>query len=144
VAASVYRSEQDRQCTHAVILRRVHEITVAEESNQNYIFMCVCVSACVCLCVFVGACGWVGECWCTTACVCLLTYPVSNAQAPYCLRPLASPNFSTLPHNGTIFGKIFTEYKMRVLYFATTFIRNKSNSKKESARYCHKYENVFM
>jgi hypothetical protein len=36
------------------------------------------------------------------------------------------------------------EHKMRVLVFSTIFVWNISHSKKNSARYCHKCENVFM
>jgi hypothetical protein len=36
------------------------------------------------------------------------------------------------------------EYKMCVLIFSATVIRNISHFKKSSARYCHKCANVFM
>ena len=68
--------QQDRQCTCNVILRRVHETTVAVESNKFYIFLCMCVRArvgetmrmhaCVRVCVYV----WVGEGARARACAC--------------------------------------------------------------------------
>jgi len=48
------------------------------------------------------------------------------------------PYFSTLSHNGTIFGKKVTEYKMCVRIFSTTFVRNITYSTRNSARYYHK------
>jgi membrane protein CcdC involved in cytochrome C biogenesis len=43
-----------------------------------------------------------------------------------------------------IFGKEVTEHKRCVLIFSTVFIWNISHSKKNSAIYCHKCENVFI
>jgi hypothetical protein len=47
-------------------------------------------------------------------------------------------------HKWHDFREKVTEYKMCVLISSTTFISNISHSKKISARYCHKFENVFM
>ena len=44
----------------------------------------------------------------------------------------------------TIFRKKDTDHRMYVLSFSTTFMLNISHSKKNSKRYCHKCENVFM
>ena len=101
---------QDRQCTYNVALRRVHITIVAVEKQYVlYISVCVCarkrartwVSACACARV----CGYTvtGTSVCLRACS--LTYPVCQQQAPYCLRPLASPYFSTLSHKQHGFQK---------------------------------------
>ena len=59
---------------------------------------------------------------------------------------LDPPHFSTLSHKRHDFREKVTEHKMCVLTFSTTFIRSTriSHCKKNSARYCHKHENVFM
>ena len=102
--------KQDRQCMcNIVTLKRIHETIVAVE-NQYYIFLCVCVSGC--------------ESTSTGVCMrtCRLTYPVYQAQAQYCLRPLwLHLIFRDYLTNGAIFVKV-TEHKMRVLIFSTTFI----------------------
>ena len=59
------------------------------------------------------------------------------------LPPLAPPYFSTLSHKQHNFRKKVAEHKMCVLIFST-FVINISHSKTNSARYCHKCENVFM
>jgi hypothetical protein len=46
--------------------------------------------------------------------------------------------------NGTIFGKNVIEHKICVLTLSTNFIWNISYFKKNSARFRHKCENVFM
>ena len=51
------------------------------------------------------------------------------------------PYFSTLFHNGNCFReKNLIERKIRVLILSTTFVPNISHSKKNSARYIHKYK----
>ena len=57
---------------------------------------------------------------------------------------LAPPHFSTLPDKRHNFQKIVTTHRMCVLIFSTTFLWNISHSKKNSAVYCYKCENVFM
>ena len=56
---------------------------------------------------------------------------------------LAIPYFSTLSHKRYDFRKK-VQHKMCVLIFSTNFVLNISRSEKNSARYCHKYENVLM
>ena len=50
---------------------------------------------------------------------------------------VAPPDFSTLSHKRHV-----TEHKISVFTFSTTFIENTFHSKKNSARYCHKLENI--
>jgi hypothetical protein len=57
---------------------------------------------------------------------------------------LALPSFSTLSHEGHDFRKNVAEYEICVLIFCTAFILNISHSEKNSEKYCHKCENVFM
>ena len=58
---------------------------------------------------------------------------------------LALPYFSALSHKRHDFRKKkVIEHKMCVLIFCTNYIWSISNSKKNWARYCHKYENVSM
>ena len=72
-------------------------------------------------------------------CVCSLRYPASNAHAPYLYCHLWDAGlyniFAHFPINGMILEKKVTEHKIRVLRFSTTFIRNISLSKENSARY---------
>ena len=56
----------------------------------------------------------------------------------------ALQNFSTLCHKRHDFRKKVTEHKMCVLIFCTAFVRNISHSKKDSARYYHKRNLVFL
>jgi len=56
----------------------------------------------------------------------------------------AVPCFSTLSPKRGDFRKTFTEHKMCVLIFSTTFVWNISHSKKNSARYYHKCTWVYM
>ena len=112
-------------------MRRVHETIVAVEKH---------ISACE----RVRRCAWVREGVGLCLHACNLTYPACNAHAPYChLRHLWPHHiFRQYLPNGTISGKKFTEHKMCVLIFYTTFIWITANSKNKSARYCHKCENV--
>jgi hypothetical protein len=95
---------------------------------------CVHMHACLRVC----GCGWKGAGLCLRACS--LSYPARNADVSYCLLPLVSPNFS---HQRLDFRKKVNEHKMCVLIFSTIFISNISHSKKHSARYCDKRENIF-
>jgi len=56
----------------------------------------------------------------------------------------AVPGFSTLSPNRRDFRKTFTENKMCVFIFSTTFVWIISHFKKNSARYYHKCISVFM
>jgi len=102
------RKTQERQCTYNVTLTCVRATSVAP--------------ACVCVCVCV--------------CICSRRYPACNAHAPYChLWP--SPQYNIFPHfpiNDKILEN-FTEHKMCVLIFSTTFISSISLSKNKWARY---------
>ena len=76
-----YNTKQDRQCTHNVTLRRVHENIFAVE-KQKVLHICVCVQACGCL----RACMWLPERVdvCMSICAYSLANPACNAYAPYC------------------------------------------------------------
>ena len=82
-----------------------------------------------------------------SACVSGLSYPACNAHAPNChLLPVWLYNI--FPHyliSGKIFGGVggIIVHKIRGLIFSTTFVRNISYSKKNSARYYHKCMRVF-
>ena len=95
------------------------------------VYVRVCVRACVCVCVcgggrFPGAKADA----CTCACVALLTQratPMRHIVTSF-VAPLAEPYFSILSHKRRDFRKKVIEYKMCVLIFSTTFIRNVSHS----------------
>jgi len=57
---------------------------------------------------------------------------------------LAVPCFPNYLIIGTTFEKKVMEHKMCDLIFYATFVSTNSNSKKNSARYCHKYTGVYM
>ena len=77
--------------------------------------MCVCVRAsaaegirvraCV---IFVCGCGCSGAGVCLSACC--LAYSACHAQAPYCERLLAPPNFSTYLIKTLVQGHILTSF----------------------------------
>ena len=92
-------TEQDRQRTYNVQLRRVRVTFVAVEKQ------------------------WVSHN--LSVCIYSLRYPACNAHAPYChLWPARLYNiFPLYLINSTIFEK-FIEHKMYVLIFSTTFVRN--------------------
>ena len=83
---------------------------------------------CVCVCVFVV----------------LIMQHAKRVRLMSSAASLAPPYFSTFCHKRHDFRKNVTEYKMCILIFATAFVWNISHSKENSARYCHKCENVFM
>ena len=74
-------------------------------------------------------------------CICSISYPATNAHAPYChLWPARFCNiFTNYLINGTIFEKKLPNTKY-FLMFSTTFVRNSYHSKKNSAGY---YKNVW-
>jgi hypothetical protein len=76
---------------------------------------------------------------------CSLPYPACNTP-PYChLRPVWLHHiFRRYLINGTILGEKVIEHKMCVLIFCAPSVWNISNYKKNSARYCHKCENIFI
>ena len=115
---------------------------------MSYIFLCMCVCVrartrvdeCACLCV----CG----CKCTRAGMCLrarsLTNPACNAP-PYCHhQPLWFHRILHYLIKGIIIEKKVIGHKMCVSIFSTTFTWNFPHYTNNSARYCHKRENVFM
>jgi hypothetical protein len=133
--------QQYRQCTYNVILRGVYETIVAEEKTLTYI--CVCARACM----HVRSCVCVGVSAQALACACaLLASLMQHATCSVChLAYLALPNLLRFLTKGTVlFRKIVIEYKMCILILCRTFIWNISHSKKNSARYCNKCENVFV
>jgi hypothetical protein len=71
-------TEQDRQCTYNVTMRRVCESLLQWKSNTYYIYVCVRVCARAWVPMRVGVCMRVRAC--TPA------NPACNAYAPYCTR----------------------------------------------------------
>jgi hypothetical protein len=70
-----------------------------------------------------------------------LIYPACESQAPYCSHLWSVRLHYILPHNlikCTIFGKILN-IKCVFLIFCTTFVWIISRSKKNSAKYYHKF-----
>ena len=118
--------------------RRFRESLLPWKSNKYYILVCVRALECV----------FSGEWACACACVhvALLIQHATRMRhiVTSFVAPQSPPHFSTLSHKWHDLRKKVTDHKMRVLIFSTTFIRNISNSKKNSARYCHKCENFFM
>jgi hypothetical protein len=88
------------------------------------------------------------ECVCVCVCVCVWPWLSSKQRACavlYChLWPVWLYDFLTLSHKWHDFRKKVTDHKMYVIIFSTTCVWNISHSKKNSARYCHKCENVFF
>jgi hypothetical protein len=71
-----------------------------------------------------------------SVCFCSLRYPACNADAPYChVTCVAVSYFSLLSHERHFFSKKVNEYKMCVLIFSTTYIKNISLFQKKCARY---------
>jgi hypothetical protein len=105
-----------------VTLTRVHETNVTVESSKYYMFL------------FPG--GKDGRR------VGLTTLPASCADCLEILdpQPLGTPRACP----GLYIFLCVTTYKMRILIFSTTFSSNTSHYEKNSARYCHKGEKVFM
>jgi hypothetical protein len=107
-------------------------------------YFCVCVWARargrVFLCVRVCWCGCTGEGVYFRGCS--PSYSARNTHAPCChLRFLWLHHMFYLI-NGTIFGKQLRGIKC-ILIFSTAFIWNISHFKKNSARYCYKYQNQY-
>ena len=112
------------------------------KSNKYYVFVCVCV----CSRRWLHAHARMCRCGCKNPGICLracsLTYPAWRAIAPYCLRPVWFYHiFRNYLIKGTICGK---KNQICIVILSTTLIWNISHSKKNSARYYHKCENVFI
>ena len=60
------------------------------------------------------------------------------------VAPLVPPYFSTLSHIRHDFRKKVTKHKIVFSFFSTIFVWNISHSKRNSARHCHTFENVFI
>jgi hypothetical protein len=114
-------TNQDRQYTCNVTLRRVRGSLLPWKSNICYIFVCACVH--VALHIQHAT---------------RMRHIVTSSMAPQ-----APPHFSTLSHERRDFREKVTERKMYILIFTTPFVRNISHYKRNLARYCHKCENAF-
>ena len=92
LSSSCVNTQQDRQYTYNVTLRRVHDTTVVTE-KQQVLFLRGCMRVCVRVPGSVGVCMRVREC--------SLTYPVCMAYGPTVssfVAPIAPPYFWTLSH----------------------------------------------
>jgi len=98
------QNQQDRQCGHYVILRRVRVTNVAMGNHKVLSNMCVISD---------------------------LSFPACKAHVSYFLVVCAAlPCFSTLPHRWYDFGvEGDTEHKMCVLIFSATFVWSISYSR---------------
>jgi hypothetical protein len=112
----------------------------SSRSYLNHLVLHICVSvraracsrvawACACACVHVALLIQHANC---------MLHVVTSAVAL-----LAPPYFQTLSHKRHGFRKRIIEHKMCVLIFCTMFVWDISHSEKNSARYCHKFEQVF-
>jgi hypothetical protein len=103
-------------------------------SKKYYIFECMCSRASVCL----GVC---------MPCVHLALLIQHKTRMRHIVTsfvaPLAQPYFWTLSHKRHDLKKVI-EHKMCVFIFPKTLVWNIYHSNKNSARYRHKRENVFM
>ena len=114
-----FNSQQDRQCTYNVTIRRVRATIVAAEKQKVLHILSVCLYL------------WVPS----VKCACVILSSVAWSALQY---------FSTLSLKRDDFRKKVIEHKMCVLIFSTTFVWNISHSKKKLARYDHKCISVFM
>jgi hypothetical protein len=122
------------------LLSLVHETIVAVE--KQYFSVCMCMEGC--------GCGWVHDwvlCGFTGAGVCLLacsfTY-LACAASPHSVLSGCTTFFGILSYAARLSEKKVAEHEMCVLTCAATFVCIISHSEKNSARYYHKCENVFM
>ena len=135
-------AKQDRQCTCNLTWGAFAKPLLPWKNHKYCLFFCVFVRSRGYLRVW-----WVpwrvGVSMCAHACS--LPYPAFNAYAPYCplWRFCLYHIFRHYLINVTIFGKKLLYIKC-VFWFSVELIWNISYSKKKSARYCHKCENVFM
>jgi hypothetical protein len=110
----------------------------ARKQHVLHIYACACVrtwvNACACVCMGVDAQAWA----CAFAFVALLIQHATRMRLLW-LHYI----FRHFLINGTNFGKKALNTKC-VLIFSIIFIWKISQSKKNSATYCHQCENVFM
>ena len=129
--------KQERQCTYNVTLRRVRVSLLPWKSNKNCTFVCARALACVRGCARVHGHASIQP-----------LYPACNAYAPCCdviCGPLWLHHIFRYYLIKLRFSKQeVIEHKMCILIFSTIFVQNISHFRKNSARYCHKCENVFM
>ena len=154
-------AKQNRQCTYQVILRRIREYLLLWKSNIYYIFFCACVY------------GWQlsWACACGCACVALLIQHITRMRHSVMSfeAPLDLPYFFTLSLKRRDFEKNalnvkFVLFSVQLSYKRVLILRRiqrdivinvKTSSCKvpviivfysnnNSARYCHKCENIFM
>jgi len=88
--------------------------------------VCVCgVHVCVCGVHVCGVCVWCGVCVCVCVCVALVLQHAARHVPCYiiiCDMPHCTIFYPTLSHKRRDFRKTFTEHKMCVLIFCTTFV----------------------
>ena len=94
---------------------------------------------CVWVCVYVHGRGRM----CTCARIALLIQYAKRRRHTVCGFSGSAIIFPRYLITDTSLRKKFTEHKTCVLIFSTDFIWNISHSTKNSARYCHRCENVF-
>jgi len=74
-------------------------------------------------------------------CAATCRLPRSTHFPTLCCHLSPAPLYNIFPHyltNGTIFGEKLLDIKCVFWFFSTTFVRNISDSEKNSARYCRR------
>jgi hypothetical protein len=138
------KTQEERQCSAMLRSCAFTKILLPWKLNIS-VYLRVGVILLVRAGVCVSGCQSVWMCACSFARVTLLVHHKTLMRhiILYSVASLALPNGWHNLINSKIFWKVI-EHKRCVLIFSTTFISNIFNSKKNSTRYCHKCENVFM